>query len=35
VNDRYDRWESALIAGVQALIVNEAARPDLPVRDTA
>ncbi|MFJ3403803.1 TetR/AcrR family transcriptional regulator [Promicromonospora sp. NPDC090134] len=35
VNDLYDRWEGALIAGVQALIVNGSVRPDLPVRDTA
>ncbi|WP_285103428.1 TetR/AcrR family transcriptional regulator [Promicromonospora sp. MEB111] len=35
VSDLYDRWEGALIAGVQALIVHGTARSDLPVRDTA
>ncbi|WP_036970579.1 TetR/AcrR family transcriptional regulator [Promicromonospora kroppenstedtii] len=35
VNGLYDRWEGALMAGVQAMIVNGAVRPDLPVRDTA
>jgi len=35
VSELYDRWEGALIAGVQALITNNAARSDQPVRDTA
>lgn len=35
VSDLYDRWEGALIDGVQALIVHGTARSDLPVRDTA
>lgn len=35
VDDLYDRWEGALIAGVQALVVSETVRPGLRVREVA
>jgi AcrR family transcriptional regulator len=35
VSDLYDRWEGALMNGIQSLIVSGAVPGDLPVRDTA
>ncbi|MEV0952088.1 hypothetical protein [Promicromonospora sp. NPDC050249] len=35
VMDLYDRWEGALIAGVQALVTSDATLAARPVRDTA
>ncbi len=35
VSDLYDRWEGALMNGIQALIVSHATLATLPVRDTA
>jgi AcrR family transcriptional regulator len=35
VMDLYDRWEGALIAGVQALVTSDASLAARPVRDTA
>lgn len=35
VSNLYDRWEGALMNGIQALIISSAAFASLPVRDTA
>ena len=35
VSDLYDRWEGALLAGIQALVVSGLVAGDIPARDTA
>jgi AcrR family transcriptional regulator len=35
VSDLYDRWEGALLAGIQALVVAGLVAGDIPARDTA